>query len=397
MSRTSHVPSPAPAASARAWQLREGGAERGPFSEAYVLAGLRFGTLSPDAPARPEGGSAWRPLRECPAFAACPAAPPRPPSATPASPPLTLSEKPPWDPRAIGWLGLAFSPLWAGVMAALNARRLGTGPVWRPVLIAAVWLIVGETADLADPLDLRVRHPAVHLALQAAWLAAGVGLLWLVDLRPQARRYLGSAAGDGSAAAWAVPVAAGAPLAALTAVGLGLLLLVPPEPREVCRALLGSRSFEAAEPFATARFRPVLAAVHADGNDVLGRNVEFLDEGPEPDLGGYYVRCRVAVRTDAGAGLAEIAFHLIQADGRWKVEEGYLTAWDAERYDPPVRLSEVMAAPPPAPGPAATAAGPAGRPGDAGKGGLPPGSVAGFLIAVAGAWRLWEWKSGRGR
>ncbi|MBA3312563.1 MAG: DUF4339 domain-containing protein [Planctomycetota bacterium] len=62
-------PSPSPATTpASHWWLSEQGQERGPYGKAFILAGLKTGTLSPETLAWPEGGTIQRPLREWRAF-----------------------------------------------------------------------------------------------------------------------------------------------------------------------------------------------------------------------------------------------------------------------------------------------------------------------------------------
>jgi len=57
------------------WWLSNQGAPAGPYSEAYVLAGLKTGAISPQVQACPANGHEWRHLAQWPQFAAfCPPA-----------------------------------------------------------------------------------------------------------------------------------------------------------------------------------------------------------------------------------------------------------------------------------------------------------------------------------
>jgi len=113
--------------------LSNQGTPTGPHSEAFLLVGLKSGAISPQTYACPVGGQEWKRLCDWPGFAsACPVVPPPPlPPQTQLKPAPT-----PWNPRTIGWLGLLFSPVWAGIMAALNGHRLRMRfPLWQPAAI----------------------------------------------------------------------------------------------------------------------------------------------------------------------------------------------------------------------------------------------------------------------
>jgi hypothetical protein len=74
-------------------------------------------------------------------------------------------------------LGLIFSPVWAGIMAAVNSRRLKiVGNEWRPLVIALVgWIVSASVATaFADP----------RFADLVGYLAT-LAVLWHVDLKPQ--------------------------------------------------------------------------------------------------------------------------------------------------------------------------------------------------------------------
>ncbi len=111
----------------------------------------------------------------------------------------------PWNPVAIAWLGLLFSPVWVGIMAALNGRRLRTAaPRWRPLTIA-----VGALA-----LDLFIQWFVSYRLADFVLYGGAVWLIWFLDLRPQREAFLGFRQRQPNATAgWGWPSAAGAPLA----------------------------------------------------------------------------------------------------------------------------------------------------------------------------------------
>jgi hypothetical protein len=186
------------------WWLSNQGKPTGPHSEAFLLAGLKTGTISPQTYVCSVGGQEWKRLSEWPAFAsACSVAaappPPPPPEDSPATAPAA------WNPRTIGWLGLLFSPVWMGIMAAINARRLRTSlPFWRPVAIG-----VGATA-----LDIVVSACLFDSFIFDLVLYLGtIGLIWFRDLASQVPVFDRGQAERKREASWLVPGLVGSPLA----------------------------------------------------------------------------------------------------------------------------------------------------------------------------------------
>jgi hypothetical protein len=112
----------------------------------------------------------------------------------------------PWNPYAIALLGVFFSPIWVGIMAVLNAGRLGLNlPVWRPLAIGfgslALAIVVDAVADL--------------YLLDILFYCGALGLLWYFDLQPQCAAY-GLHAGKGQpTGGWLIPLLSGAPVAVL--------------------------------------------------------------------------------------------------------------------------------------------------------------------------------------
>ena len=113
-----------------AWYVSRGGERLGPLTDRDLRRPAVDGQLSPEDLVWRKGMAGWKPAASLralfPASDSGDGPPPlpadRPDDGTPARPATGA-----WDPRLIGALGLLFTPVWAGVMAALNRRRLGLG------------------------------------------------------------------------------------------------------------------------------------------------------------------------------------------------------------------------------------------------------------------------------
>ena len=157
------------------WWLSNQGAQVGPYSEAYIVAGVKTGIISTETCACPVNTQEWKPLYNWPAFTSvCTTviSPPPPLSAATAR-----SAAAPWNPRVIAWLGLLFSPVWMGIMVAVNARRLHAGlHIWRPVVIG-IGATVLDVFILAMVFDWYIFELALYLST--------IWLIWRLDLRRQ--------------------------------------------------------------------------------------------------------------------------------------------------------------------------------------------------------------------
>ena len=227
----------------RYW-VHAGNATTGPFTAADLAADLTAGRLAWEALAAPVGGHDWRPLGELPGRDRPPAPPAGP--ATVAEPSVPAVAKCPWDPNVIALGSILFTPLWGGIMAAVNAGRVGRASDW---LVGAV---------------------AVDLAL--------VGRLWTVGLRPQRDVYADPVRNGAwcPMARWVVPHVAGSPLAVLTVVAYVLVPFIPAEPREVCDWFAHAGSAAEAKAYVTANLGPELDALPSAGDD--GSVVVFADQ-----------------------------------------------------------------------------------------------------------------------
>ncbi len=358
------MPDRPPETGRRFWLLT-GDVPEGPHDLAGVHERLASGAATWQTLACPVGGGDWVPLARLPGIAP----PPVDPAATgevpqavaapaphivpagPAAPPRRA-----WNPVAIAWLGVAFTPLWAGVMAAVNGRRLASPvPAWWPLAVAAGYLVtdIVFAASITSPL------------LDVALYLGAVALLWPVALRHQAGPYAAVRAAGGADAGWAVPALAGAPLAALAFLAFVVEPLRPLEPREVCERFAAARSAKDAAQYVTANLAPALRLFDADdaddGGDLL--RFELTDEAAAPaDVGGgHLVGCRVSFAEGGGVRLLEGVFHLVDWGGAWKVEDVYFTAVNRQPLEPYLSLARDYERLVPPPAKAAAKGGPARR------------------------------------
>ena len=157
------------------------------------------------------------------------------------SPPPTLPspKKASWDPRVIGWLGLVFSPFWSGIMAVVNARRLGLKlPIWRPVFIVFAALLIDIVLDL---LGLSLFLVTIGLFVGANWL------IWKTALRPQLDAYSQKTTVQKKTGRWLVPLIVGSPLAIVVFCTMVIAPLVPGVPKYVSENEKGNLLYEQGE------------------------------------------------------------------------------------------------------------------------------------------------------
>jgi hypothetical protein len=241
---------------------------------------------------------------------------PDPRASSPAEPP---AERRPWNPLAVAWLGLLFTPLWCGILAALNSRRLPlVAPWWRPLALGLGWLAVSVLCGLVVdslPLDLLL-------------YVGAVGLLWFVDLRPQQQAYARlQAARPGRDASWVWPSVAGAPLAVLSVLGFVVLPLLPLGPREVCERFVEARTAPEMARYTTGNLRPALETLAKLEDQGDMGHFELTGEEPAPpDVGGHLVGFRQTFTQDGRPAQVEGLFHLVRWDGSWKIEDMYLVS-----------------------------------------------------------------------
>lgn len=127
-----------------------------------------------------------------------------PPPPPPAPPRQTSNvEKAVWDPRVIGLFGILLSPIWCGIMAAINAKRLGQDYLIGPPILVAIGALILDTAIAL----IFGRYLMVDLVLYFGTLF----LIWNVFLLPQLEYYQSSDTIRQDAIEWVVPVLLGTP------------------------------------------------------------------------------------------------------------------------------------------------------------------------------------------
>ena len=239
----------------------------------------------------------------------------------------------PWNPITVAWLGLLFSPVWAGIMAAINTRRLKTnGHVARPIAIGVGSLI----------LDLIINLWVDIYLLDLLLYTGAVGLIAFFDLLPQRQAYQQHIAREPVSGRWLVPSLAGSPLALLVLFSFGIYPLIPLEPRQVCEKFVQASSESELRKYTTANLGPALKelAKSTDQNSQSKMTFELTDEAPAPEgVGGYAVGFRMMQMQKGEASAGEGLFHLVHWDGQWKIEELYLTALNRQPLEPWFALS----------------------------------------------------------
>ncbi|MFH1302246.1 MAG: DUF4339 domain-containing protein, partial [Planctomycetota bacterium] len=132
------------------WWLANGDQHEGPFSVDEILARVTQSELRNDHLACPVGGSEWKPLREWDVFAEktddSELIPPPPPL------PSQKPDKTPWNPILLWYLGFLFTPLWLGIMTAINGKRLEQQmSAWGPVGLGISWLVADIISEQFFP------------------------------------------------------------------------------------------------------------------------------------------------------------------------------------------------------------------------------------------------------
>ena len=319
------------------WWLSQQGTPTGPHTEDHILAGLKAGTILAAMYACPVGSQEWRHLSEWPTFApvcsveAAPAPPPPPPDTHAAVTPV------PWNPRTIAWLGLLFSPVWAGIMAAINARRLQMRfPYWQPIAIG-----IGATA--LDYLFTMLIFDSY--VVDAVLYLGAVGIIWFLYLDTQVRHFENRRAQSGKQAGWIVPALVGSPAAILVIYGFIVLPLLPLGPRQVCQKFIDASTMDEMRKYTTTKLWPALAAMDAHKNDPDSKvgakdRFDLTEDVDNPlGLGGHGVGYRMYSEEKGGAHVLEGFFYLVNQGAGWKIDELYFTSFDNQQAQNPIPVS----------------------------------------------------------
>lgn len=247
-------------------------------------------------------------------------------SASTAASPLP---KAPWKPETIALVSILCTPLWGGVMTAINARRLGLStPWWRPVGVGAVYLLLDSLFG-----SLLGDSYLVSLLLHLG----SIGALWVLDLDGQAKQFKDLAVGSVDEGKWLAPGLAGAPLALLVIIYFVVMPFAPLQPMEVCKRLIHATTETEYGKYATLKLQPALIALsklEESGNP----DYEILGE-VESDVGGRLVGYRLSVDDKGQNQQMEGFFHLLELEDGWRVDEMYISSFDGQELSQPLPLS----------------------------------------------------------
>jgi hypothetical protein len=243
------------------------------------------------------------------------------------TPLITSSVREPWSPTTIAVFGLLFTPMWCGVMAAINGSRLGSKtPVWLPVLIGFGYLVVELVAG-----------SWIESILWDWFLYLGAAaILWVAVLRDQVTLFAGWRAANGShGPSWGWPVFAGVPLAILVLLGFVIGPLLPLEPRQVCEKFIQATSETGMKNYTTKNLSHAISVLAKAGSKNELLDAELCDEGPAPaNIGGYFVGFRTYFIEFGQRHSREGVFHVVQRSGEWKIDDIAVTVIDNRSLDP---------------------------------------------------------------
>lgn len=350
----------------RFW-LMKGETPAGPFDVAQIHAQLTSGEVTWQTMACPVGDSSWLPLLKMPLIGPTASAIPDPPPALLATaitadvpaemlprasvpipgPSQRMPTQPlsfvvqeeagrsnrPWNPVVIAWLALPFTPMWAGVMAALNGKRLGTAvSPWLPLLIGFGYLV----------LDIWLSWLVDSYLLSVALYLGSIGLLWFLILQEQHESFKRSQSiSPGSSANWVWPSVSGIPLAFMALFAFVIEPLRPLEPREVCERFVAANSSKEGEKYVTLNLVPALRALDKLPQNDDPFDFELTEENLAPaDVGGYFVGCRGSFVEAGQHTQIEGFFHLVQRNGEWKIEDIYFTAMNRQPLERWVSMAQ---------------------------------------------------------
>jgi hypothetical protein len=240
-----------------------------------------------------------------------------------------------WNPTTIAWLGIPFSPLWAGWMATVNGGRLDmlVSP-WKPLLVGA--------GSLATAVILKLLFFRTYFAGFVLYAMAIIPLWWS-DLRFQSNVYKAHIRQGVASARWPLPCILGGLAAPLLIWLLVIYPSLPTPPREVCRYLIEFPPESQMQRLTTNNLREAvstLALLKASGQ-TQNLLFELTDEAPLTYSGdGYLVGCRVFLKNaDLLMKFAGL-FYLVKLEGAWKVEDVYLVSMKDKDLPDWLALSE---------------------------------------------------------
>jgi hypothetical protein len=307
------------------YYLGVNGERRGPLT----LEQLRNQQITATTPVWKPGFPGWKTAGELPELrdllgAEPPPLPPPPPPAAPL--------KGPWNPTTIAWWSVLCTPIWGGILAAINARRLGMATPWyRPLAPALAWIVID---GLCEAWWGEGYFRSLGIYLGCVWA------LWSSDLEGQAKEFRKTQSSGASEGHWLVPGIAGSPLALLIFLAFLVSPFAPLEPRQVCDRLIHADTPAEFKKYATLKLQPALLAMSKVQEENGDYDYELLGEEDAPaHVGGYLVAYRVALTTKGTTETMEWLFHLITVDDAWRVEDIFLTAFNGRAPEEPISIA----------------------------------------------------------
>ncbi|MCA9072643.1 MAG: DUF4339 domain-containing protein, partial [Planctomycetaceae bacterium] len=312
-------------------------------SEAEIKQQLADGKLQSDAFVCRVGSEDWMRLSELPEFGNPKPAngPPHTPPPPPDTPP---APKPSWNPLAITWLGLLFTPMWTGIMAAINIKRLGLSlPLWRPLAIGIGSMVAAILAAIADWTFGTVIDTLI-------FTVAPLIAIWSLDLEPQMAAH--RARHQPTQDHWIGPVLAGSPLALLTIVGWWMTLFAPLEPLEVVKRFEQADTAGEAREYVTSNLFSMVDELKelekldpSLSSDEDGEIEHLSDYPADGDDQQYFVEYRAYFPAQSGepAVRGEGYYHLRQMEGEWKIDDWVVTSVDGQEPESgPISFSVIV-------------------------------------------------------
>ncbi|QDT22415.1 DUF4339 domain-containing protein [Gimesia chilikensis] len=317
------------------WWLANSDQHEGPFSVEEILARVAQSDLRNDQLACPVGGSEWKPLREWDAFAEkiddSELIPPPPPL------PSQKPGKAPWNPTHLWYLGLLFSPLWLGILTAINSKRLGLKiSIWGPLGLGIGWLVA----------DIFFDQFVVSSLIVSVLLLGGFAFAcWYIFLEKQLNQFESNTASNQSPGSWLVPCLAGSPLALLQLAGIAVAFL-PTGPRDVCSEFLAADTPDEAKQYVTSNMMPIIRQFEL--LETLAKQLPELQEDEDeieyfqltdeaeaaPNVGGYLVGYQSTMPDENGGTFTlDGYFHLLEVKGEWKIDSWIITQFNNQPLD----------------------------------------------------------------
>ena len=312
----------------KSWWVSVDGQSTGPFTETEIRQRLADGEIHSQTYLCLVETDQWRELESWPEFR----------DSHPNSPPPPDHKqnptKPAWNPQAIAWLGVLFTPAWSGIMAAINIKRLGLEqPLWRPLAIG-----VGSVA--VSILYVCAGFDFGFLLETILFTIVPLIALWNADLALQAPAY--ETQKSTTQDHWIAPAFAGSPLALLTIVGWWLVLFGPLQPKQVVQRFWDAETTEEARKHITPNLYQMVDDIKRaeeltpelfEGDE---GEIEWLSEYyAENDDHQYFVDYRMYAppQADEPASILEGYFHLRWIGQQWKIENIWITHIDGQERE----------------------------------------------------------------